>query len=136
GGREGKDPEAVHRMRVAYRRLRARLPVFSRCYPARIYRWISGGISRITKDLGNARDLDVQINYLEEILANRTDMDEPEREGVHTLLPMIRTKRAARQPNVIAYCNRLEMIAVLDPIGTHIRAWKKKSALSKGTLPG
>src|SRR5690606_15542541 len=46
--KEGRDVEAVHRMRVTSRRLRAGLPLFSQCFPGKAYKKISGGIRRIT----------------------------------------------------------------------------------------
>jgi len=129
--REGRDPEAIHRMRVASRRLRAGLPVFSRCYSQRTYQRISGGIRRITKDLGKARDLDVQINYLEEILGDRKDMDEGEIKGVNILLARIRKRRESLQPKVIADCTRLEKKGVPDLLESSMRAWKRGSAPSR-----
>jgi len=134
--REGKDPEAIHRMRVASRRLRAGLPVFARCFPPRTYRKISGGIRRITKDLGDARDLDVQINYLEGILAAHAGIDEQATDGCTILLSRIRARREALQPKVIADCMKLEKKGIIDLMETNIRSWKKQSGPSKRALPG
>ena len=51
-------------MRVASRRLRAALPLFRTCFPAKQYtRWMHE-IAIITRALGEARDTDVQIAYL------------------------------------------------------------------------
>ncbi len=64
GVKKAGDIEYVHRMRVASRRLRASLPLFSECVPRRRYRaWVKE-IGRITRALGRARDLDVQIEFL------------------------------------------------------------------------
>jgi len=64
GVREGKDIEYVHRMRVASRRLRAALPLFSVCFGADEYRSWMQELKKITRALGEARDTDVQIDFL------------------------------------------------------------------------
>lgn len=64
GVRKAEDIEAVHRMRVASRRIRAALPLFSCCIPRKKYlRW-TREIRDITRALGAARDKDVQIEFL------------------------------------------------------------------------
>ena len=62
------DVEGIHQMRVASRRLRSGLPVFSSCFkPSQYDRW-RGGIKGITTALGEARDADVQVEYLRSVL--------------------------------------------------------------------
>ena len=68
GARKGTDPEHVHRMRVASRRLRAAMPVFKSCFPEKKYRKWLKEMKNITTSLGDARDLDVQIGFLESYL--------------------------------------------------------------------
>lgn len=64
--RSADDPEAVHRMRVASRRMRAALPLFSDCFgTSRVDGW-RHSFRAITRALGEARDLDVQIGFVEE----------------------------------------------------------------------
>jgi len=68
GVEEGIDIEYIHRMRVASRRLRAALPLFSPCFPAKKYsKWMQE-ITKITRALGAARDADVQIAFLQKTL--------------------------------------------------------------------
>ena len=64
GVRAAEDIEYIHRMRVASRRLRAALPLFSSCFPEKNYARWSEEIKEITRALGEARDTDVQIAYL------------------------------------------------------------------------
>ena len=64
GVRAAEDIEYIHRMRVASRRLRAALPLFFSCFPAKNYARWSEEIKEITRALGEARDTDVQIAYL------------------------------------------------------------------------
>lgn len=56
---EGVDPEGVHQMRVASRRLRVGLSVFGPCLPTKKSKRLAAEIKWITKSLGRVRDLDV-----------------------------------------------------------------------------
>ena len=68
GAHSGHDTEAVHDMRVASRRIRSGLIVFGPCFkPTDLERWRKA-IKGVTKVLGDARDTDVQIGYLEGFL--------------------------------------------------------------------
>src|SRR5512136_1881336 len=68
GVKEAQDIEYIHRMRVASRRLRAALPLFSSCFPERQYaKWMQE-LTKITRALGDARDADVQIAFLQKTL--------------------------------------------------------------------
>ncbi|MDE2518779.1 MAG: CHAD domain-containing protein [Methanocorpusculum sp.] len=64
GVKAGTDIEYIHRMRVASRRLRAALPLFAGCFPEKEYTRWENEIKQITRSLGRARDLDVQIAFL------------------------------------------------------------------------
>lgn len=68
GVKEAQDIEYIHRMRVASRRLRAALPLFISCFPEKQYRKWMQEITRITRALGDARDADVQISFLQKSL--------------------------------------------------------------------
>jgi len=65
GTRAGLDPEALHDMRVATRRLRAAWPVFRPCLPAAAEAGFEG-LRWIARSMGRVRDLDVQIASLRE----------------------------------------------------------------------
>lgn len=64
GVKSGADIEHIHRMRVASRRLRAALPLFVDCFPKKEYANGMKEVRQITRSLGRARDLDVQIAFL------------------------------------------------------------------------
>ncbi len=68
GTRLGEEPEELHDMRVATRRLRAALSLFAEVFPVRaqVFREELGWIGRM---LGAVRDLDVQLEGLSEIAA-------------------------------------------------------------------
>jgi CHAD domain-containing protein len=64
GVRVGEDPEAVHDMRVASRRLRAALALFAPYVPARGVR-LGAELKWVADALGEVRDLDVQLLQLQ-----------------------------------------------------------------------
>jgi inorganic triphosphatase YgiF len=63
---DGGDPEGVHQMRVAIRRLRSGFSVFGRLLDPEARAWLSGEAKAIVSSLGPARDWDV---FLTELLA-------------------------------------------------------------------
>jgi triphosphatase len=63
---DGSDPEGVHQMRVAIRRLRSALSVFGRLFAPDQRARLSGEAKTILSSLGPARDWDV---FLSELLA-------------------------------------------------------------------
>jgi len=63
---KGDDPEGIHQMRVALRRLRSALSLFRDLVPADQYDWLAGEVKWLAGELGNARDWDV---FLTDLLA-------------------------------------------------------------------
>ncbi len=59
--RAGSDPEAIHAMRVAVRRLRAALRFFAPALPARTRAHLEAELRWLGRALAPARDLDVQL---------------------------------------------------------------------------
>jgi CHAD domain-containing protein len=57
--------ERVHDMRVATRRLRAALEVFEPCFPAKRHRKALKRVKALADALGERRDRDVSIEFLE-----------------------------------------------------------------------
>ncbi len=55
----GGQPEAVHQMRVAIRRLRAAISAFRKMLPEDQHRWVSSELRQLADMLGEARNLDV-----------------------------------------------------------------------------
>ncbi|WP_273843672.1 CHAD domain-containing protein [Rubrobacter calidifluminis] len=66
GVRLGEDPEELHDMRVAGRRVRAAIRIFDRALPVRL-RAMEEDIRWILDFLGEVRDLDVQLERLKEL---------------------------------------------------------------------
>jgi len=73
---DGRDPEGVHQMRVALRRLRSALSMFGRLIAPERRDWLGGEAKRIIGGLGPARDWDVFLTEsLAPALAARPDDD-------------------------------------------------------------
>src|SRR5215210_8890833 len=58
------DPEGVHDMRVATRRLRAVLEVFAPCFPKRRYKSALRDVKALADALGERRDPDVHLEAM------------------------------------------------------------------------
>lgn len=97
GKRPKDDIEYVHQARVASRRLRAALATFTECMPAQQLQNWTKAVKAITRSLGEARDLDVQIEFLNEYLRTRgPDI------GMTSLQQRLQLKRMDMQPQVEA----------------------------------
>ncbi len=132
GVRRAEDIECVHRMRVASRRARNALALFGECLPSKHYDKWCKDLRRITRALGAARDLDVQIAWVAGFLDRTTD--EPLRAGVARLLLRLRQQRARRQAQVVKIIDRLEeqgtiddMTSILHEMIVHARVYEIES---------
>jgi CHAD domain-containing protein len=88
----GQDPEGIHQMRVASRRLRAILKENRKLYPKDRLKGLEDDARAITRGLGKARELDVSIALLEGI---RSEMHGPPRHAANHALRHMRRLRAA-----------------------------------------
>ena len=147
GVKEAQDIEYIHRMRVASRRLRAALPLFLTCFPDKQYmKWMQE-ITKITRALGNARDADVQIAFLEKTLKkmqkdpvlqkNNSPANQPSMEpAIRFLLLALQKKRNVFQKRVLSAIYGLEKSQVTDEMQLvfmtmekELRATRKKPSL-------
>lgn len=106
GVAQSDDIEYVHKMRVASRRIRATMPLFSNCFPQKKFkRWLKQ-VKGVTRLLGDARDLDVQIAFLEQYQAkNKASAKGP---TIEPLLKSHENRRARIQPNVVKGLKKLQ----------------------------
>ena len=72
GVRVGEDPEELHDMRVATRRMRAAIKLFKKALPERASH-LRDEMKWVATVLGDVRDLDVQLERLEEWFAQAED---------------------------------------------------------------
>jgi len=63
--RLGTDPESLHSMRVAIRRLRALVRLLGASFPPRLHRELKGDLRWLGQLLGQVRDADVQLQRFE-----------------------------------------------------------------------
>jgi triphosphatase len=97
GVRLGEDPEQVHDMRVAVRRMRAAMSVFREALPVRSQRlrdelkWVAG-------QLGEVRDLEVQLEQFREW---GRDMSEEDRASLAPLVERLEHRHADARVQVL-----------------------------------
>jgi CHAD domain-containing protein len=81
------EPERVHKMRVATRRLRSALEVFAPCFPAEEQRAVLVEVKKLAAVLGERRDCDVQTKILADL---RPRVGRRERDAIDNLLGAVR----------------------------------------------
>ncbi|MBM3240805.1 CHAD domain-containing protein [Candidatus Poribacteria bacterium] len=119
GVRQAEDIEHLHRMRVASRRIRSTLALFEECFPQKMVKTWRKQMRRVTRTLGDARDADVQIDFLETFLDSLEEARY--RAGIKRLLLRIRQQREGLQRKVITVMDRLEASDVLENIEETLR---------------
>ena len=98
GARLGEEPEELHDMRVASRRVRAAISLFRDVLPVRVLhlreelRWVGSF-------LGAVRDLDVQLEQVEEW---EGDMPEGDRTALAPLVDSLRERRVEARARMLA----------------------------------
>lgn len=102
GTRAGEDPEELHQMRVAVRRMRATLRAGRPLVERRWADELRAELGWLGRALGPVRDADVLI---ERLRGQATAFDETSRQGAQTLLEGLETERQNA---------RTSMLAVLD----------------------
>jgi CHAD domain-containing protein len=85
------EPERVHDMRVATRRLRAAMEVFVPCFPRKRFRKALKEVKSLADALGARRDCDVEIEFLEQFAA---EADPGDREAVAAMVVGLRKEQA------------------------------------------
>lgn len=92
-----EESEAVHKMRVASRRLRAALDAYQSCCDPRHFARIYGRVKQAADALGHARDADVMLQYLYEQLESLNDDEEA---GVRWLAEHLQGYRQEQQQHL------------------------------------
>ena len=104
---EAKDIEFIHRMRVASRRLRSALTLFEDCFTPKEFKSFSRDVRDVTRALGTARDLDVQLELLESVMP---ELSAPRfAPGMRRLQLRLKQQRAEAQEGVIAAMHTLQV---------------------------
>jgi triphosphatase len=99
GTRSGEDPEDLHKMRVATRRMRAAWRVFDGAYRPKVQRRYVKELRAIARVLGDVRDIDVLLEDLDRYIA---ELPGPGREAVEPLRAAWRRQRELARDRMIA----------------------------------
>jgi CHAD domain-containing protein len=117
GTRSGKDPEDLHDMRVATRRMRAAWRVFGDGYRANRTRRLRGRLRTLAGRLGAVRDLDVLISaaegYRDELPAEAAEAFEP-------LLASWREQREAARDELLEELDSNDYRRLVDEYRTFV----------------
>jgi CHAD domain-containing protein len=101
-----RDIEYLHRMRVASRRLRIALWAFKSSFVESVYRGLAGQVKETTCVLGQARDIDTNIAFLDDLAKEIPDQEY--REGILALRDSLFKKRQRTQGNIQVCLNSLD----------------------------
>lgn len=119
----GDDVEYVHKMRVASRRLRTGLTMFKDCFPSEQRKSWKQVIEKVTQNLGPARDLDVQIEFVSQFAEDHTD--ETLQPGLRFFLQHLRKRRDGLQRDVAGAVKRLRKNPMLRELRKHLRKLRR-----------
>lgn len=119
GALDARDIEHIHRMRVASRRLRNAFEHFKDCFPKKSFKKWQDDIRQVTKSLGTARDLDIQIERLSGLYND--SMDPGIKPGYHRLLLRLKQRRARAQEKVNKTLNKMREEKTLEKIRLGIK---------------
>ncbi|TMD59884.1 MAG: CHAD domain-containing protein [Chloroflexi bacterium] len=112
------DIEAIHKMRVASRRLRATLDAFESCCKPRQFKNAYRSVKEIADLLGTARDTDVMLLGLREQYKEAATEEQP---GVQWLIDRLSDYRQQRQQALEAYFEKLDEAALRRQVASCIQ---------------
>jgi len=99
GTRSGEDPEDLHKMRVATRRMRAAWRVFDGAYRPKVQRRYVKELRAIARSLGEVRDVDVLLENLDSYIFDLPGLG---REAVEPLRSAWRREREVARTRLIS----------------------------------
>lgn len=119
--RDRREPEAVHQMRVALRRLRSALSVFKAEVAGPATDELKAGLKWLTDELGPARDTDVFIAEILEPVRHA----HPDEDGLKALIGRFGTRRDRHYAKAVAAVESRRFTALMLEIGSWIEggAW-------------
>ena len=124
GAKKAEDIEYVHKLRVASRRVRTALSVFSECFPERQVDGWRGAVKNVTISCGQARDTDVQLAFLQNY---STHLDTRAAQGVRSIITMQQARRKDMQSDIVRVLDSLQASEVLLEITRACEAIKSKA---------
>ena len=100
-----EDIEAVHKMRVASRRLRAALDAYQSCCEPKMFKKVYRQVKKAADVLGAARDTDVMLQNLQQQLAQTSTQHKA---GVQWLINRLETYRQQTRQDLDAFLHALD----------------------------
>ena len=108
-----EDIEAVHKMRVASRRLRAVLDAYEAACDPKRFKKVYRQVKEIADILGNARDTDVMVANLQQQLAQAPEASKP---ALQWLIERLSTYRQAHQKKLEAFLQNIDEDAFVQQL--------------------
>ena len=116
GARESDDPEFIHQLRVALRRLRSALRLFGPALPAEfVERW-SDGLKEAADGLGAARDLDVMLAEVLSPVAESGLADEATQRLIAMAVDRRDREKTAAREQLLAASHGRQMLALASDL--------------------
>jgi len=113
GARTAEDIECIHQSRVASRRMRAGLNFFEKYLPVKKTKKWDSHIRKVTQKLGQARDRDVQIEFIKSFLSNLDEEQKGYKRGIKRLLLRLEQNRCKLQPKIVKSIDAFNSSGVL-----------------------
>jgi len=114
---KNEDVEAVHKMRVASRHLRATLDAYESCCQPKTFKKLNKRIKKLADRLGTVRDTDVMLQGLHEQLSQMSSQDQA---GVQWLIDRLETYHKQQEKVLKASLQKLDEKAFLQQVKTCI----------------
>ena len=116
GARESDDPEFIHQLRVALRRLRSALRLFSPALPAEFVKRWSDGLKDAADGLGAARDLDVMLAEVLSPVAESGLADDATQRLIAMAVDRRDREKAATREQLLAASHGRQMLALASDL--------------------
>ncbi|MBL3540388.1 CHAD domain-containing protein [Aminivibrio sp.] len=126
---DAEDIEYLHHTRVGTRRLRAALSLFGSCFSDNDRKKWSRAIGRLTRLLGEARDLDVQM---EVVAAEKDSAVQREKAGLARLHLRLSQQREKMQPKIRNLIRSGKTRSTLKDMSEGLRAAAEREILEEG----
>ena len=118
GALDGRDIEYIHRMRVASRRLRNGMQCFKDCLPKKRSKPWRDEIRHVTHALGNARDLDIQIDCINQLYDE--SLETTYKSGYRRVLLRLKQRRSKAQEKVARTLKKLQQSDLLSEMQSRL----------------
>ena len=131
GTRLGREPEPLHEMRVAVRRLRAAVRTFADGFPSRLRATLPDELRWIGQELGAVRDLDVQLANVAWHARHRAP---PARRRLHAFRHHLERERGVHRAALMAALDSpryFRLLATLERFGASAAPRRRHGAAAR-----